>query len=300
MAAQSLVEMGFSLESSETALTLSDGNVEAALNLLLNGDIPQEGFNQQQSETQATSPILNNPNTPSFAHGCQVIQSEISQFTYPEGRSACTVISCEAAIKLMETSIQVNNVVNMNFSSSFIQQIIQDGIGIYNQLNQVGVEHTATDEIIPLTPRFMNSLKRTSELFVPIQGLLSDPHGFISLFERASQGSDPTKPLAIIITKPPETILVVKSAVSDGRTCTWLLFDSHPRPQFNIHGGYIVEAPTFDHIVTMLTMLFPAVNLDGDLQGSLMAEMYNSVEAVPMQPLQPTTTPIQTPGQPST
>lgn len=279
MAAQ-LAEMGFSLEQSETALELTNGNIDAALNFLLGGDLPQQPQPSIQTQT-AISPSSAFNDVP-FAQDCECIQSDISQFSFPDGRSACTAISCEAAISLMDPSRPPN------ISPELIRRIIEDGVGFYGQISQQGgVEHTAADEILPIIPRFTSHLRRTSDPFVTIQGLLTNQQCFMSIFEQArnTQGVDPTQPIAVVITKPPETVVVIMPPLGQADS-SWYLFDSHSRPQFGLTGGYLVTAPSAETLISScLRVVFPAVDLDDGVGGqpSFMAEMYNSVEAIPMQ-----------------
>jgi hypothetical protein len=76
-------------------------------------------------------------------------------------------------------------------------------------------------------------------------------------------------------------VIIPSVANADG---PWYLFDSHSRPQLGLNGGFITSCTSVQDLINNLRAIFPVVNLDEDMDGgSLMAEMYNSVEAVPMQ-----------------
>jgi hypothetical protein len=118
-----------------------------------------------------------------------IVQSETSQFTFPEGRSACTAIACEAAIQLLSSlSSSASNNRSENISPEFITKVIQDGIQIYNESNNQNrqVEHLAVDEILPFVDRFLSMIQKTSD--ISIQALLTNPECFTSMFDQAREG----------------------------------------------------------------------------------------------------------------
>lgn len=114
---------------------------------------------------------------------------------------------------------------------------------------------------------------------------LSNPEVFSTLFADcrsaftgvlADTMNDNNEYIAIVITKPPETVAVILPLNSDGNLpCT--LFDSHSRPQLGLSGAYLVTSSAERGIVERLEMIFPPTVGEG-FGGGLMEEMYNTIE----------------------
>jgi hypothetical protein len=86
--------------------------------------------------------------------------------------------------------------------------------------------------------------------------------------------------IAIVITKPPETVTVILPLVP-GNNLPCALFDSHSRPQLGLTGAYLVTSAAERDIVHRLEMIFPAPTGEGfgeGFGGGLMEEMYNTIE----------------------
>jgi len=96
-----------------------------------------------------------------------------------------------------------------------IPSIIESGVGAYNETAAIfgggGVEHRSVDEVLPTTPRFASALRRTGEAMVPIQGLVTTPGAFEDAMTAACAPSNVVagRPIALVFTKTPETVLVV-------------------------------------------------------------------------------------------
>lgn len=96
-----------------------------------------------------------------------------------------------------------------------------------------------------------------------------------------TQDYDPSLPLALVVTKPPETVLVVRPPGGEGQ---WQLFDSHSRPQLGMDGAHWLGAASVGALQAHLHTIFPTVNFDDDGDGGgMMGAMYNMVEATPLQ-----------------
>ena len=95
--------------------------------------------------------------------------------------------------------------------------------------------------------------------------------------------------IAVVITKTPETVLVILPTQSSGASNTnanFILIDSHPRPQqLAPHyptGSYALIRPTLSSLVASLKEIFPITDL-GDGVPELMQMMYNSFDIYPFQ-----------------
>jgi len=77
---------------------------------------------------------------------------------------------------------------------------------------------------------------------------------------------------SILITKPPETILVILPPTNQASSPQILgpavsscwLFDSHPRPQLGIEGCYAHKFNNRNDLASHLTTLFPFLDLGDD------------------------------------
>ena len=81
--------------------------------------------------------------------------------------------------------------------------------------------------------------------------------------------------IAIVITRPPESIAVMLPVAAD-RGDVVALVDSHSRPHLNLSGAYLVTSTDEQQIIDRLDTLYPSCGEGG--VGGLMEEMYNTVE----------------------
>ena len=95
--------------------------------------------------------------------------------------------------------------------------------------------------------------------------------------------------IAVVITKPPETVLVLLpplTSSASGSNSSYILLDSHPRPQQLIphcpSGSYALFHPTLSSLVSSIKQIFPVTELGNDIP-EMMAMMYNSFDAYPFQ-----------------
>ncbi|CAJ1342649.1 unnamed protein product [Effrenium voratum] len=101
----------------------------------------------------------------------------------------------------------------------------------------------------------------------PIRGRVQDVRQSLSELRLES-----SRPMAAIITKPPESVLIVL----DADPARVFLYDSHPRPQFNMEHSYLAQFSNLSQLAAFLEELFPVSDVGG-LQG----EMLNQLEAYP-------------------
>jgi len=169
----------------------------------------------------------------------------------------------------------------------FLTEAVFAGVHLYQttqtaQTQGHAAQHLATKEVWDAaSPEFKSSLEPLISGAEGVQALLSLPTWFSSLLEqiqalpRQQQGQH----IGVIVTKPPETVLIIVPSADTGR---WALFDSHSRPQLGIHGSYLVTATSHEPITARLVDLFPGLPSEGnDDAVSIWHMMYNTVEATP-------------------
>jgi hypothetical protein len=122
-----------------------------------------------------------------------------------------------------------------------------------------------------------------------IQADISRPEALVQLLQSVltshATAAGPAGYLAVVLTKPPETVLVLLpvppletprgSEVEDG--WPFLLFDSHARPASHLAGAHLVAHTTLEALGMTLAALWPAMVIeDADPMQML---MYNTIEA---------------------
>lgn len=277
-AVQTLVAMGFSESQSRDALTECSGDLDRAVNFLLN-PVNSGGIITAGTSTDTA-----------------IVQSEISQYIDPSiGRSACTPIALIlASFVLKELHDKSTNNVQAVISTTFLSNALMQGLQVYTELqskNSSGVEHFSVEEIIQVDAGLQqfSSLKMLPDS--PRQGVLSsssdNPMGLQSILSACQHDGSGQSYLAVVITKPPETILVLLPSTATSTTHQkYVLLDSHPRPNnFAPHypsGSYALFHSDMQSLVKSLEEIFPAVDLGSDVN-ELMAMMYNSFDVYPFE-----------------
>jgi hypothetical protein len=287
-----LTSMGFDIIQVEQALQICGGNVERALECLLSSD----GYIGGGGGTTTTNSSFTNHSQLSL------VQSDISQYSNPLGRSACTAIALTLArncINQLLGDASPESVID----SAFLSESINDGIKLYSELStnnsSSGVEHSSVEELLAACSGRDNFIFSSLKLLPnsPRQGVLSNSSsnqhnmGLETLLARCQMDSTESSSIAVVITKPPETVLVILPTTQDATTNTntnakFILIDSHPRPQqLAPHfpaGSYALFHPTLSSLVSSLKEIFPVTEL-GDGIPELMQMMYNSFDIYPFQ-----------------
>jgi len=274
-----LMSMGFSRDQSSQALIECGGHVENAINLLLSGIGSNNDTAQQHHNNNDSSSV-------------QVVHSDISQYSDSLGRSACTMIALSMAHRFLLSNSNNNNPQSV-ISSTFLSVSIQEGIQLYNSIrnNANGVEHTSVEELISAclaqdTSSAAKSIIKSLQLFdsSPRQGILSNqsdnPLGLGAVLSRCQTDAIDDSYIAVVITKSPETILVLLPPVSS--STSYILLDSHPRPPQLAPGSYALLHPTLSSLIDSIKQIFPVADL-GDGVSEMMTMMYNSFDAYPFQ-----------------
>lgn len=300
-----LMSMGFESSQAKQALKICDGNVQRAVECLLGGNLFSATANASLS-TSSNDGGVNN-----------IIQSEITQYSNPLGRSACTAIALTLAHKSLEL-LHIDPVASpeLRIDSALLTTSINEGIQLYSNLiannnSNGGAEHSSVEDLLNACStlgnndnnNIMSALKMLPNS--PRQGILSsnnDHHNNMMSLEAllaqcqmdAATVTEKQAYIAVVITKPPETILVIlpnndtASTTTTATTSTnkYILIDSHPRPQqLSPHyptGSYALFHPTLSSLVSSLKELFPVTEL-GDGVPELMQMMYNSFDVYPFQ-----------------
>jgi hypothetical protein len=261
-----LVSMGFTAGQVAQALSLSDNNSETALELLLSGAI-EEGADPPAAAAAAAS----------SASDVVVRQCTISQYSLQGGHSACTVISTMLASEALRALQQPprNNPLDL---CDLFQDVITRGASL--AASNDSFQHMSCEEAVLLLPP---SCAGAVQCGAVLQGLLHERGCFADIFRRAREAAGGGAPLAIVLTKPPESLCVVLEPFR----C--LLFDSHSRPNQGMGNAYLVEARSEQEVLARLVALFPPFPAD-DLD-EMQILMYNGIDAtvfvLPSPPLPP-------------
>ncbi len=186
------------------------------------------------------------------------------------GRSACTTICMVAArraLDLLRSEGEVESVIRPQNVDAWMTQGICLHTGVAGGR---GREHTSLDELWGL-----GDLKKITDGLERHQLLPSSvgARSFDAMLTRARQVCQEHRcAVGIIVTKPPETVLVLM-----GLEAPVVLFDSHPRPDRGLVGAYAVQFETDPGCANALAALFPIVR--GLEDCGMMAESMNQFEA---------------------
>mmetsp|Transcript_50136 Transcript_50136/g.56001 ORF Transcript_50136/g.56001 Transcript_50136/m.56001 type:complete len:330 (-) Transcript_50136:394-1383(-) len=314
-----LVSMGFPYVEVRSALQITSGNLEMAVNHLISGG----------NESGAAFPTMSLSNirggggrsNDSISSVVHFVQGTTSQYTYsPDGRSACTCIALTAADMIL------NNTSNerIAITTVLLDQAIAEGVTRYQSTRQrlfsspsSGSEHLSAEEVLVednslfevrvnvqggirqgvLSRNINHPLGMTSCL----EGLVRDIREQYRQLDRNNNYAIPSNSdqvICIILTKTPETILLCIPTDDNDITTSndsmtknqqhqkyyWLV-DSHPRPQL-LPGGvetcYAKSHLTMDSLLQSLRDLFPFTYLGSDVP-HMMSDMYNMYDLYPLE-----------------
>ena len=191
-----------------------------------------------------------------------------SQFSFTEGRSACTTIAVEAALTMMGDEDGSAVDATTFEEPSKLLTVLSRGVEEYKKIQSASpVEHMACAEVLLLSERYGEVLEHV----LVVQGLTEGRDAFVTELPETLRGAlADSAPVCAVITKPPETIVCFVHP--SGKIA---LFDSHPRSTLGIEGAYVSGFSSVKAAAAFLRTIFPAV---GDLGDTYMAQMYNSFE----------------------
>lgn len=272
--------MGFDESQALDALTECGGQLDRAINFLLDGSLgPAASTTNSSSGSGATN--------------THIIHSEISQYSDPNGRSACTSIALTMAASALSALHQSKNDASFEntINSTFLAESIRQGVQTYNEIaknNQAGAEHLSVEEFLQLSASLhkFDCLKLLPNS--PRQGILSssndNPMGFESIISQCQSEATSQFLIGVVITKPPETVLIL--VPPSGQQHQYVLLDSHPRPNqlipYQPAGSYALFHPNLPSLVRSLKDIFSVLDLGSDVN-EMMAMMYNSFDVYPFE-----------------
>jgi len=241
--------MGFSEKVARDALRAHNGDVERAIDSLLSppSTITTDGGNSG------------------------LITSSMSQYSFPEGRSACTFIAL-AGVQILLPEISETGV--NGITPELLEQSIIKGVETYNERHATpsapeNVEHSSPEEAMIHFPE----IEWVDETV--LQGIMggSPEMGLLPLLSSLQHDREH---MAVVITKPPETVLALLPPSQEDTTLNnFLLMDSHPRSFIaGGNGSYIQTHASLQDLVNSLERIFPPVQLGDDSLNI----MYNSFD----------------------
>lgn len=268
-----LQSMGFSASQARECLVAANGNMEIAINYLLSGGPPPPA----PAPARAPAGAKSTGDEGSTSSG-DIIGCHMSQYSVPEGRSACTCIALAAASNFLQ---------HQYVDADFLVNMIGTGVQNYQTLQSDSgggsIEHMSGEEVMQKDRMGLFKVKGAGSGGVR-QGILSNdmdhPLGLKSLLQGLRHEQHHSEWMAILMTKTPETVLLCFSPDSVSPPSYWLI-DSHPRPQFGVDSAYAKMHPTLDSLLLTLQAIFPATDLGPDIP-EMMAMMYNSFDLYPL------------------
>lgn len=273
-----LSSMGFDEAKAKQALSHCNGNIDLAVDIILSG--------QLSTATTATS-ISQQPGRTSNNDTVDIVQTDVSQYSFENGRSACTCIALHTASTVLQKL--KNNIEKSTenpkewITPGFLQSLLISGVDLYNKADS-SVEHRSPDEV--LSSSVLSSALRVKLLTGGVrQGILTAGDGPLGLKESINEcrASINNEWMAVVITKTPETICIfLPPKHSEYNSHPYIVIDSHPRPTFSADGCYALFHTSIDGMVDSLKKIFPAIDLGVDV-GEVMAAMYNSFDLYPLQ-----------------
>ena len=269
-----VMSMGFHEQSAAEALRRYAGDVNAAVNLLLassGADITTEASGSASTSNQIST-----------------TQTSMSQYSLPNGRSACTIIALNATSTIL-SYFHNKQGSEMNLKAFLtdveLQSILLRGCDIYNDTwnTTQEIEHSSVEEVLKKVSSFDVNILNGNIM----QGILSHDAdsslGMRSILQQCQRDARNSKKdfICVVLTKSPETVCVILPSQAAQKENAYVLVDSHPRPSLSTNGMYARFHNSLDSLVGDLVTIFPVVDLGNDV-GEMMAAMYNSFDVYPL------------------
>lgn len=265
-----LIEMGFSATAISEALDATEGDVAAAIELLLARKAADD-----ESSVQTTC-------------------LELSQYSFSDvDTSACTSIACTAVVSILGTinshapstsSDSASAVAQLNsdivHKPEYLTSILQEGINRHRILSRTN-SHSGADDFFAVHKDLGSRVRRIGSF----QSSLTQGRCFHKMIDDVYKmpSIDQHKYVGLVITKPPETIAVFLPPTVGAFEPKFILFDSHSRPERGLFGSYVQSSSSKEDIVSSLQTLFPSASVAPGKSLSLMEEMYFSFEVTVFQ-----------------
>ena len=201
--------------------------------------------------------------------GDVIARATCSQFAIEGGRSACTSICLYAAAQLLDRVSETPSCI----TTSVLDGYLQYGTMLYSDLYLQHGDHTSVDDLWnhPLYSDIVQPLQRRTV----ISGTSSQRSYQECLGEaRCYAHCHDEKSVAVILTKPPETVLIICKDVRHG--APWFIFDSHGHQFDNPKKAFVMHYSSLETAAAALHEKFPNIKGLGD---TLHAQQMNMFEA---------------------
>jgi len=206
--------------------------------------------------------------------GRLVTQGSLSQYSFHDGRAACTPIALEAAWGLL---VERPPLGLLSITAEDLNEFVQRGVERYRNVRHYSQtnQHSSVDELWedPACADLVYHLEKGA----PLQGSVANLQELICAFQACLDFAAGCDRLAIVLTKSGETVLCVTDLQSS--PSGWYLFDSHGLSHENPKLAYWKEFGSFHRLLDAFQLKYPPQDF-GD--GSLQSEMYNLFEAFPI------------------
>ena len=268
-------------EKREAALTVELGNANKLIDKFRQ-DLPhtieftrkttiEEYHNEQamrQLQTEADE----------CADGYVVAVAEISLYSFGSaGCSACTTISCFAALELLKRyylfgsslisrpggfALTSPSLVPEELRTS-LSRVVEQGVEGHTQaaheLVRTCTQHLASDEVMDALPK-EHAIReklcrgRGCDTYLLVPGVEQE-----ACFMRAlAPAKAPHKAVGYVLTKPPETVLCIIGADA---AAPCFMFDSHPHQSRNIMGAHLLRFGGLQSLCAALCRRFPVLSV---------------------------------------
>ena len=266
---ENLMSMGFSDVDSRIALTKKGGDIDQAIEFLLNN-----------SSSNESEPVVLSNESEIVGHFA------LSQFSFEGyGSSACTSISVAVGMNILELLENGLSPQELLQKIPLLTESLFQGLEYYTTINcqrlgQSNNEHLSIEDVYDNIPEFKGKVKKINDL--PSQGIISSSASFQSFFNNIRSLGDNKRFTVVFLTKSPETICIILPPVGSEHL-GYILFDSHCRPQYGMENAYFIIAKNLIALCDRLLVLFPALQSETGYEDSYHLSMYNSYEGTPFQ-----------------
>jgi len=201
-------------------------------------------------------------------------QIDASQYTFSGGESACTAISCTAAVHLLSMlSWDVASCQDFSeLAEVGLKSIIEEGVALSRRISEHATingnaSHENVFDLLEAPP----ARRLRERIHVELPQHTETRRGeeaFLAMITKALRGT--STPQALIVTKPPETVLLVWAPILSR---PFLLFDSH---SVRGCGASLLWFPNEISLAAELAERFPFVSIPDADENSQM--VYNMCE----------------------
>lgn len=261
---ETLLSMGFSPNQCQKALEISEGDLEYSINLLLSGPINNDAISTNRIVEE--EPLM--------------IETDISQYTFTDGTSACSCIALNFASEFLN-EVGKSKAIEDVITPDFLNASLVAGVEKYKKIPKTASEHKSPEEVMTELPQSFN-INFDNNIMQGVLGADDSPFGLKQTLMNCMNDEKPGEWVAVVLTKTPETLCVCmpKRQSEPDAKYNFILIDSHPRPQLGSSGCYALLHTSFSNLLISLRKILPITNIEG--MSSLMAEMYNSFDAYPI------------------